>query len=275
MPLKKKKVLRKKRLQAAEAEPEKVAESIPSTGQETAATPEASSRKSVKKRKAALSADSSLLGQPEKEDRRGIIHLASLPLHMRAPKLRHLLEQFGEVQRIYLAPEDQHLTKTRKKLGRGSKVRFTEGWVEFADRKLARRVADSLHGTPVGGKKRHNVFRDDLWNMRYLPKFKWHQLKEGTIYNQQVRKARLEQKLSQATRENTFFLEKVEQAKAKERIAERRRKKGKADPDAAAAGIGGDDRFGFKSSSGRRTASGSSNSGPAADISDKVLFSLF
>merc|ERR1712224_823074 len=58
--------------------------------------------------------------------------------------------------------------------------------------------------------------------MRYLPKFKWHQLKEGTIYNQQARKSRLEQKLSQARRENEFFLENREQKRRQQKMAERR-----------------------------------------------------
>lgn len=38
--------------------------------------------------------------------RRGVIHLASIPLVMGFQKLRHLMEQFGEVGRVYLAPEE-------------------------------------------------------------------------------------------------------------------------------------------------------------------------
>lgn len=37
--------------------------------------------------------------------RKGVIHLASVPLVMGFQKLRHLMEQFGEVGRVYLAPE--------------------------------------------------------------------------------------------------------------------------------------------------------------------------
>merc|ERR1712099_229676 len=71
-----------------------------------------------------------------------------------------------------------------------------------------------------------NFYRDDLRNMRYLPRFKWHQLKETAIYNRQVRKARLEQKVSQARRENEFYLERVHQAKVQRKIAEKRSAKG-------------------------------------------------
>ena len=35
----------------------------------------------------------------------------------------------------------------------------------------------SLNNTPFGEKKR-NYFHDDLWNIKYLPKFKWSHLQE-------------------------------------------------------------------------------------------------
>merc|ERR1711865_438529 len=117
--------------------------------------------------------------QPQKEekDKRGVIHLASLPMGMSVEKVRHLMEQFGEIGRVYLAAEDKTQHLQRKKSGGNRKLRYTEGWVEFAKRRIARRVAESLNGTAIGGKKRHNFHRDDMWNLRYLPKFKWHQLK--------------------------------------------------------------------------------------------------
>eukprot|EP00928_Gymnodinium_smaydae_P015093 TRINITY_DN1552_c1_g2_i1.p1 TRINITY_DN1552_c1_g2~~TRINITY_DN1552_c1_g2_i1.p1 ORF type:complete len:250 (+),score=50.72 TRINITY_DN1552_c1_g2_i1:57-752(+) len=142
-------------------------------------------------------ADIAVDEETSKKGREGIVHFASLPTAMKPEKLRHEMEQFGEIGRVYLAPEDKTDRNRRKKTGGNRKLRYTEGWVEFLERKIAKRVAWTLNGTPVGGKKRHNFYRDDLWNVRYLPKFKWHQLKEGAIYNQQVRKAKLEQKVSQ------------------------------------------------------------------------------
>ncbi|CAE7599363.1 esf2 [Symbiodinium natans] len=161
------------------------------------------------------------LAQP-KVDRKGVVHLASIPLCMGIQKLRHMMEQFGDIGRVYLAPEEKFRLQNRKRAGGSRKLRYTEGWVEFADRRVARRVADSLNATTIGGKKRHNFFRDDMWNIRYLPGFKWHMLKEGTIYNQQVRKARLQQRMSQAQRENSHYLESVEKARTREKVAARR-----------------------------------------------------
>ena len=65
----------------------------------------------------------------------------------------------------------------RRKYTSTKKPHFTEGWVEFKDKKIARSVATMLNATPIGGKK-GTRFRDDVWTMKYLPKFKWDMLTE-------------------------------------------------------------------------------------------------
>merc|ERR1712039_108885 len=151
----------------------------------------------------------------------------------------------------------------------GKKQHYVEGWVEFANRRLAKRIATTLNCTPVGGSKRHNFYRDDMWNMRYLPRFKWHQLTEQEIYNRQVRKARLEQKVGQARRENEFYLERVHQAKVQRKIAEKR----------SAKGIVPERNETDTLHEGQRRGSNSKTSlyeidGSTGDISDRVLDSL-
>lgn len=76
-----------------------------------------------------------------------------------------------------LPASDASLKMKRKKLGGNKKERYTEGWVEFAKKSIAKRVAMSLNNTPVGGKKR-GFNASDLWNMKYLSKFKWADLTE-------------------------------------------------------------------------------------------------
>ena len=65
----------------------------------------------------------------------------------------------------------------RKKFGGSKKKNFTEGWVEFLDKRVAKAVARTLNSMPIGGQKR-NYYHDDLWNIKYLPKFKWGHLTE-------------------------------------------------------------------------------------------------
>lgn len=71
--------------------------------------------------------------------------------------------------------EDASKRKWRKKRGGNSRKNYEDGWVEFMDKKIARMVATSLNNTQIGGTKK-NRYREDIWNLRYLPKFKWDNL---------------------------------------------------------------------------------------------------
>ena len=53
-----------------------------------------------------------------------------------------------QIGRLYLAPEDKAARRDRKKRngGRDTGKSFTEGWVEFEDKRVAKRVADMLNG---------------------------------------------------------------------------------------------------------------------------------
>ena len=42
---------------------------------------------------------------------------------------------------------------------------FTEGWVEFEDKRVAKAVAATLNGQQIGGKKR-SAYYYDIWNVR-------------------------------------------------------------------------------------------------------------
>ncbi len=43
--------------------------------------------------------------------------------------------------------------------------------MEFEDKKEAKSAAAMLNGQPMGGKRR-SAYHYDLWNIKYLPKFK-------------------------------------------------------------------------------------------------------
>jgi len=48
--------------------------------------------------------------------------------------------------------------------------KFSEGWIEFADKKLAKRIVATFHNTLiVDGKK--GMFSDHTWNLKYLHRY--------------------------------------------------------------------------------------------------------
>lgn len=63
----------------------------------------ADSRKSKKTKR--------LLKEAGAADKRGVCYLSRIPPHMDPVKLRQILSQYAEVQRIYLTPESKHSVK--------------------------------------------------------------------------------------------------------------------------------------------------------------------
>ncbi|XP_050232341.1 pre-rRNA-processing protein ESF2 isoform X2 [Mercurialis annua] len=169
-----------------------------------------------------------LLIDAGKADRRGICYLSRIPPHMDHVKLRHILSQYGEIQRIYLAPEIAvHKRQVQRKKADGSQDQaFSEGWVEFGNKNVAKKVANALNGEQMGGKKR-SKFYYDLWNIKYLSKFKWDDLTEEIAYKSAIREQKLALELSAAKRERDFYLSKVDKSRALSSIEERLKKKQK------------------------------------------------
>uniref|UniRef100_A0A8C5PEP6 Activator of basal transcription 1 n=1 Tax=Leptobrachium leishanense TaxID=445787 RepID=A0A8C5PEP6_9ANUR len=153
----------------------------------------------------------------------GIIYLGHVPPRFRPRHVRNMLCVHGEVGRIFLQAEERFVRKKKKKAGSNARD-FTEGWVEFRDKRVAKLVAASLNNMPMGTRKK-NRFHDDLWNIKYLHRFRWSHLSERLAMERQVRQQRMRVEVSQAKRETNFYLENVERSK-KFSKAERRKAEG-------------------------------------------------
>ncbi|KAK7364839.1 hypothetical protein VNO80_13583 [Phaseolus coccineus] len=184
---------------------------------ETTSNGENAKTKKTKKKKKVASNDA---------EKRGVCYLSRIPPHMDHVKLRHLLSQFGDIQRIFLAPQGS-ATQVHSKRSRGSRDQaYSEGWVEFGYKRVAKRVADMLNGEQIGGRKRSSFYYD-LWNIKYLSKFKWDDLTEELAFKKATREQKLAVELSAAKRERDFYLSRVDQSRALNAIEERLKKKQK------------------------------------------------
>ncbi|KAF8511177.1 hypothetical protein JB92DRAFT_2614654, partial [Gautieria morchelliformis] len=155
------------------------------------------------------------------QERAGVVYISRIPPGMRPTKVRHLMSAYGEVGRVYLQQEDPKRAYLRRKHTSTKKAQYTEGWIEFKDKRVARSVADMLNAQPIGGKK-GTRWRDDVWTMKYLPRFKWNMLTEQAA----VHTARLRVELSQSRAEQRDYLRQVELARVLDKRAERKRKAG-------------------------------------------------
>jgi len=167
------------------------------------------------------------LGTPGKRKKPGIIFLSSVPPGMNVSQTISFFSDFGRVGRVFLQPD-----KNDKKGGKYNRV-FSEGWVEFLSKKVARAVAENLNNNPVGGKRKSKA-HDHLWNIKYLPRFKWVHLSERLAYESAVRQQRLRTEISQVKREAEHFKNSV-QIKRKKAKKEKETKSSHEDSSPAAA----------------------------------------
>ncbi|KAJ3257375.1 RNA-binding ATPase activator esf2 [Boothiomyces macroporosus] len=168
--------------------------------------------------------DKSLKDFQARIEKTGVCYMSRIPPFMKHTKLRSMLTKYGEIGRIYLNPEDPRIAARRKKYKHNKRQNFVEGWIEFMDKKIARKVASLLNNTNMGGKKR-GYYYDDIWNIKYLPKFKWHHLTEQLAYELKVKEQKIKTEMDQVKRENKMYLKNVEKAKMVEAIKQRKETK--------------------------------------------------
>lgn len=143
---------------------------------------------------------------------RGVVYLSRVPPRLTPQRLQRTMSEFGKVTHMFLRQESDEKRRRRKKeCGMGDK-RYTDGWIEFEDKQVARAVAASLNGTEIGGPRRC-YFAQDLWVMKYLPGFTWDDLQEHLDREKENRHQRLQLAISRAKHENDAFLENVAASK--------------------------------------------------------------
>uniref|UniRef100_A0A1B6CRS9 Activator of basal transcription 1 n=1 Tax=Clastoptera arizonana TaxID=38151 RepID=A0A1B6CRS9_9HEMI len=148
----------------------------------------------------------------KKLKKKGIIYLSTIPPFMNVTKITEIMGQFGQVGRVFLQPA-VYKTKngTLKKNKRNKKaLQFTEGWIEFLSKRVAKHVAVTLNNTRIGEHKKSKYY-DHLWNLKYLPRFKWVHLNERLEYERAVFKQRMRAEIAQAKREASHFANTIDQ----------------------------------------------------------------
>lgn len=162
--------------------------------------------------------------------RSGVVYLSRIPPFMKPTKLRSLLEPYGEINRIFMSPEDPASHARRVKNGGNKKRSFTDGWVEFVNKKNAKQACELLNAQTIGGKK-GTYYHDDVWNLLYLKGFKWNNLTEQIAAENAERASRMRAEISKTTKENKEFVQNVERAKMLEGMEAKKAAKKREDND--------------------------------------------
>jgi ESF2/ABP1 family protein len=159
---------------------------------------------------------------------RGIVYIGFIPPKMTPATLRQLLERHagpGNIDRIFLQPESEAVTRRRqKRSGRGT-VCYLHGWIEFLRSATAQRVADTLHQTPMDPSPRSR-FHGDLWSLRFEEGLMWAHIREKKVAAQREKDEKLHSLMSKSAAQNEEYLQRV--SKARQMAARRRRTAEKA-----------------------------------------------
>lgn len=156
--------------------------------------------------------------------KRGVCYLSRVPPHMNPSHVRQIFSKYGEVQRIYLVPEGQGHRKHSNVKAKA----YSEGWVEFAKKSVAKRVANLLNGEQIGGKKRSSFYYD-IWNIKYLRKFKWDDLVGEIAEKTHIREQKLTLEITAAKKQRDHYLSNAEKSRTQKFIRERIKKKQKTE----------------------------------------------
>ncbi|XP_059087237.1 activator of basal transcription 1-like [Tigriopus californicus] len=143
--------------------------------------------------------------RPVRKKKPGIIYLSSIPPGFNVTRTTEFFSAMGKIGRVFLQPDknERHHAKDHVAL------RFTEGWIEFMSKRVAKDVAENVNCTPVGGKKRSQS-HEVLWNIKYLPRFKWSHLTERLNYEKATHHQKMRTEIARAKKESDFFKRKVE-----------------------------------------------------------------
>ncbi|KAF7869922.1 hypothetical protein EAF04_004706 [Stromatinia cepivora] len=160
----------------------------------------------------------------------GVVYLSRIPPFMKPTKLRSLLEPYGDINRIFLTPEDPASHTRRVRNGGNKKRSFVDGWVEFVNKADAKKVCELLNAKTIGGKK-GNYYHDDVWNLLYLKGFKWNNLTDQIAAENAERTSRMRAEISKTTKENKEFVQNVERAKIQEGMEAKKAAKRRKDDD--------------------------------------------
>ena len=106
---------------------------------------------------------------------------------------------------------------TKKANKKKKNVTFTEGWVEFEKKKVAKWVVQNINTTPMSTKK-GSKFCDILWSLKYLPGFKWIHLSERLTYERAVQHQKLQIATSKARKEANFFQDNLDKSERTNKI---------------------------------------------------------
>lgn len=137
----------------------------------------------------------------KKKNKFGVVYLSYIPTGLNVKILREIMEEFGEVGKIYLEPEG------------ASRKRYVEGWVEFMKKRVAKEAARTLNGTTLQYGRKRSILNGQIWSVKYLHRFKWAHLTEQLRHDRAEKEQKRRFEMTQAKKNVDFYQKMSERSK--------------------------------------------------------------
>ncbi|KMZ08887.1 pre-rRNA-processing protein esf2 [Drosophila simulans] len=111
--------------------------------------------------------------KPEKMHKMGVITISNVPKDMSDMRLYKIMQMHSLIGRVYVQPKELSSFKTNNNQ--------RKGWVEFISKSGAKKIARELNNKPIT-RNISSPFYGLLWNMKFLPRFKWFHLHDRMEY---------------------------------------------------------------------------------------------
>ncbi|XP_029640926.1 activator of basal transcription 1 [Octopus sinensis] len=147
----------------------------------------------------------------------GVIYLSRIPRFMNVKVLKEQLSRCGKIGRVFLQADGESRVCKKARI-------YKEGWVEFKEKKHAKRAAKLLNGQEVQSKHR-SPWAGEVWNIKYLSRFRWRHLGESLEFEKAAHKMRLQAEYSKVKRTASFRLESIQKAETLKKVKDKRKKK--------------------------------------------------
>ncbi len=99
-------------------------------------------------------------------------------------------------------------------------MEYKEGYVEFVDKRYAKRVADLLHSQQVGGSNKQHS--GDTWVVQYVSGATWDDLVAKQKYLKGSRDKRVDRELARIQEDTEFITAQIDQARSMEGMKKRK-----------------------------------------------------
>jgi len=153
---------------------------------------------------------------------KGIIYFPSVPPLVGQNTLWRIFGQFGKISHCYFIRREKRKVQSDRKTKGSSLELLKEGWIEYEDKKIAKKVVLSFQGQELGPIRKGYIYSSLLWDIRYLSKVTWSMIETAMGEKWRTQKKKQMETLETAKQQKKYVSEVWQSSKEVRAIVKRK-----------------------------------------------------